>query len=72
MVSLGNSRAIHIAPLSKQTIIDNGAEHLGFGGLFLFETNDGPGLKGINILAKTVSLDAAFQMLSIWSERAAR
>jgi len=67
--ALDNSRAIHIAPLSRQTIIDNEAEHLGFGGLFLFETNEAIGRKGINILAKAASLEAAFEMLSIWSAR---
>jgi hypothetical protein len=63
---LGNHRALHIAPLSRETITGCGAEHLGFGGYFLFETNDEVGRKGINVLAKTASLDAAFILLEIW------
>ena len=59
-------RSLHIAPLSRETIIGCGADHLGFGGYFLFETNDETGRKGINVLAKVASLDAAFAMLEIW------
>jgi hypothetical protein len=63
---LGDKRSVHIAPLSRQTITDNGAEHLGFGGYFIFETDDRVGQKGIKVLAKVASLDAAFTMLQIW------
>ena len=69
MATLDDLRAIHIAPLSRQTIIDNDAEHLGFGGLFLFETNEAAGGKGISVLAKAASIEAAFQMLSIWNTK---
>jgi hypothetical protein len=63
---IDNARAVHIAQLSRQAIIDNEAEHLGFGGYFIFETHDGPDRHGINVLAKACSLDAAFTLLDIW------
>lgn len=63
---LGSGRALHIAPLSRETITENDAEHLGFGGYFIFEADDRVGQKGIRVLAKVASLDAAFTMLEIW------
>lgn len=69
---LDSHRALHIAPLSRETITGCGAEHLGFGGYFLFETNDAVGQKGINVLAKAASLDAAFMMLEIWRRTTSR
>jgi len=63
---IDNARAVHIAQLSRQVIIENEAEHLGFGGYFIFETHDGPDCHGINVLAKASSLDAAFTLLDIW------
>jgi len=62
-------RLIHIAELSRQSIIDSGATHLGFGGYFLFETADEIGRRGINVLAKVASLDAAFAMSDLWRVR---
>ncbi|MEQ5827841.1 hypothetical protein J3456_10785 [Sulfitobacter sp. NFXS29] len=66
---IDNYRSIHISELSRESIIDNGAEHLGFGGYFLFETNNDRARRGINILARVASLDAGLEMLEIWSER---
>jgi hypothetical protein len=43
------------------------AEHLGFSGYFLFEAKDAPGLKGISILGKASSLEAAFRLIDIWT-----
>jgi hypothetical protein len=63
---IDNARAVHIAQLSRQTIIDSEAEHLGFGGYFIFETHDGHGSHGINVLGKVASLDAAFTLLDLW------
>ena len=66
---LDNNRSIHIAELSRESIIESEAEHLGFGGYFLFETNEAFGLRGIRVLAKVASLDAAFSMLDLWRAR---
>jgi len=68
---LDNYRSIHIAELSRESIIASEAEHLGFGGYFLFETNDGSGLRGIRVLARVASLDAAFSLLDFWRVRPA-
>ena len=65
-VNIDNERSIHIACLARQTIIDAGAEHLGFDGYFLFEADENPVRKGISILGKVASLDAAFRMIDIW------
>jgi hypothetical protein len=67
--NLGNGNSIHIATLSRQTIVDAGAEHLGFSGYFLFEANDIPALKGICVLGKASSLEAAFRLIDIWGRR---
>ena len=66
---IDNYRSIHIAELSRQSIIDSDAEHLGFGGYFLFETKEGGRGRGINVLARVASLDAAFEMLDLWRFR---
>jgi hypothetical protein len=66
---LSNGRSVHIATLARQTIIDSGAEHLGFFGYFLFEANDLPGEKGISVLGKVSSLEAALRLIDIWGLR---
>ena len=67
--NLGNGRSIHVAPLSRQTIIDAEAQHLGFGGYFLFEVRgDGAG-GGIEVLGKVASLEATFRLIDIWEGR---
>lgn len=68
---IDNCRSIHIAELSRESIVESEAEHLGFGGYFLFETNDAEGVRGIRVLARLASLDAAFSMLSLWGKRLA-
>lgn len=65
--NLGNGSSIHIATLSRQTLIEAGAEHLGFSGYFVFEAKDAPGSKGIFVLGKASSLEAAFRLIDIWS-----
>lgn len=67
---IGNGASVHIATLSRKTILDAGAEHLGLSGYFLFEAHDTDGFKGINILGKASSLDAAFRMVDLWFSRA--
>lgn len=63
---LDNGRSVHIGALASQTIIDSGAEHLGFSGYFLFEANDRPGEKGISVLGKVSSFEAALRLIDIW------
>lgn len=69
-VELGPSRSMHIGSLSKRTIVDAGADHMGFEGYFLFEADDAPNT-GITVLGKVASLEAAFRMLEIWRYRPA-
>ncbi len=60
---------IHVATLSRKTIINAGAEHLGFDGYFLFEALDKSEVKGLNILGKATSLEAAFRLIDLWKNR---
>src|SRR6266478_808906 len=59
---LGNGRSVHIATLARETIIHSGAEHLGFNGYFVFEATDLPGEKGISVLGKACSFEAAIRL----------
>ena len=68
-VNLGQGRSIHVATLSRETIVEAGVDHLGFNGYFLFEADDSPENKGINVLGKTCSLEAAFRLIDIWELR---
>lgn len=68
-VELGNHSTLNIATLSKKTVIDSGAAHLGFEGYFVFEASDLPERQGITVLAKTPSLDAAFRLADLWSHK---
>lgn len=64
------SRTIHVATLSRKTIVEAGADHLGFDGYFLFEAVDSEKFgRGIEVLAKAASLEAAFRMIELWSGR---
>lgn len=67
--SLAKGRKVYISSLSRQSIIDAQADHLGFEGFFVFETCDLPGQKGINVLAKTCSFESALRLIDIWSGR---
>ncbi|CCG40121.1 hypothetical protein [Magnetospirillum molischianum] len=63
-------RSIHVATLARQTVIDSGAEHLGFGGYFIFEVIEtNKGNNGIIVLGKMCSFEAAMRLADIWSER---
>ncbi len=42
---ISTGRQLYVANLSRQAIVDADAEHLGFGGFFVFETCDLPGQK---------------------------
>ncbi len=61
-VRLDGQRSLHIGKLADQTIIENEMEHLGLDGYFLFEASEEPASKGITIIAKVCSLEAAFQL----------
>lgn len=67
--NLDNGRSIHVASLSRQTIIEAGADHLGFEGYFVFECCDTPETKGIEVLGKAVSIEAAFRLIDIWRQK---
>jgi hypothetical protein len=64
--NLGNGKSIHIATLSRQTILEADAQHLGFSGYFVFGSDDTADLKGISVLGKVCSLEAAFRLMDIW------
>lgn len=64
--NLGNGSSIHIATLSRKTVENAEASHLGFSGYFLFEVDETPGSKGIQILGKASSIEAAFRLIDLW------
>ena len=65
-VELSDRRSVHVATLSRQTVVENDAAHLGFDGYFLFEVSDIPECKGITILGKACSVDAALRLIDVW------
>ena len=65
-VAVGDGRSIHVATLARDTIIESGAEHLGFQGYFLFEAMDVPGEHGINVLGKAASYEAALRLIDVF------
>ena len=67
-VKLGGQRSVHIATLSHETVNENDAAHLGYDGYFLFEVSDNPECKGITILGKVCSVDAALRLTEVWQE----
>jgi hypothetical protein len=69
--NLGNNRSIHVGTLARQTIVEAGADHLGFSGYFVFEADDSQEKKGISILGKASSLEAAFRLIDLWTLRLA-
>lgn len=62
---LTNNRSVYVGTLARETVIESGAEHMGFNGYFLFETSDGPGQGGITILGKSPSLEAALELVEL-------
>lgn len=66
---LDNSKSIHIASLARRTIIDAGAEHMGFDGYFIFETDDSLPTHPLTILGKASSLEAAFHIAGLWDKQ---
>jgi hypothetical protein len=54
--------SLHVATLSRQTLVDAGAAHLGLEGYFLFEVNEPA---GITVLGKAVSFEAAIRLADL-------
>lgn len=71
-VRLDEKRTLHLGMLSPHSLSALEAEELGFDGYFLFEADDNQQSKGIKILGKAPSLDAAFRLLDIWQTSMAR
>lgn len=69
-VEIGEKRFLHLGTLSPQSLSAHEAENLGFDGYFLFEVSDIPEEKGMSILGKAPSLEAAFRLMDIWQGRA--
>ena len=69
---LGNSRSLCMSTLAMQTVVEAEASHLGGDrGLFIYEVDDSRAERGIQVLAKAVSLEAAFRLIDIWRARPA-
>jgi hypothetical protein len=64
-IQVGSGRSVHVAALARETIIDSGAEHLGFEGYFVFEAIDVPGEQGIHVLGKATSYEAALRLIDV-------
>lgn len=58
-------RNLHIASLSRHTIEDCGASHMGYDGYFVFEASDLPNQRGIIIFGKVASFEAALALADI-------
>jgi len=67
---LGNSRSLCLSTLALQTVVESEASHLGGDrGLFIYEVDDSLTERGIQVLAKAVSLEAAFRLIDLWRAR---
>lgn len=67
---LGNSRSLCLSTLAMQTIQESDASHLGGDrGFFIYEVDDSRAERGVNVLAKAVSLEAAFRLIDLWRNR---
>ena len=67
---LSNSRSLCLSTLAMQTVTESDASHLGGDrGLFIYEVDDTQPTAGVNVLAKAVSLDAAFRLIDLWRRR---
>jgi hypothetical protein len=62
---IGNGRSVHVGALARGTLVDSGAEHMGHLGYFLFEASDMPGERGISVLGKAASFDAAMRLIDL-------
>jgi len=71
VAKLDKYRSICLSPLARETIEESGAGHLGGDkGYFIYEVDDNPIRNGISVLAKAVSMEAAFRLATLWAEAA--
>lgn len=66
---LDHYRSICISTLARKTVNDTDASSLGDSGYFIYEVDETPSRGGINILAKAVSIEAAFRLIEIWRSK---
>ena len=66
---LNQYRSICISTLARQTVAEGDAAHLGDKGYFIYEVDESPAKQGIHLLAKVVSLEAAFRLIDLWRSR---
>jgi len=64
-VKIGKGKAIHVGSLSKSTIEEAAAQHLGCEGYFVFETDDNALSRGIEVLGKTTCFDSALRLADL-------
>ena len=62
---IGPQKSLFVANLSLQSLVDCGLEHMGDDGYFLFEACDDPAAKGITILSKCCSFEAALELVDL-------
>lgn len=62
---VATSRKLHVSTLSRQTLADAGASHLGEEGFFIFEVLDVAVGGGIDVLGKAVSFEAALRLADL-------
>lgn len=68
-VQISETRFLHLGTLSRSSLAHCGSIDLGTDGYFLFEASDDLDSKGITILGKASSLEAAFRLMEIWESR---
>ena len=62
-----SGHTLHVASLSRQSVIDNEAEHLGFDGYFVFQELDCDNRQGLRILGKAADYDAGIELAQMLS-----
>ena len=64
---ISNARSLCISTLSRKAFVEaGGGSFASDRGYFLYERDDTPEGRGIEILAKLPSLDAVFKMVELW------
>lgn len=67
---IGNDRSLCLSALALRTVVESEASHLGGDrGLFIYEVDDSRDERGVHVLAKAASLDAAFRLIDLWRAR---
>jgi hypothetical protein len=64
-IKVRNGGTLHVASLSRQSIIENEAEHLGFDGFFVFQDVNSGTQQGIKILGKACDYDAGVALAEL-------